>query len=80
MHKLTNEQCREQALHAIEVGDYVQAMRWYNTAAAITIGHKKSEDYEALSRKAAIDGDILWDWGDFAKDDEAYDIKYSWQK
>lgn len=79
MNKLTNEQCREQALHAIASYNPKLAMRWYNTAGARTIGHKKSAYYERLAMDAANLAGIKYDFLDFAKDEEAADIKYSWQ-
>lgn len=79
-HKLTNEGCREQALNAIAEYKPKQAMRWYNTARARTIGHKKSDDYERLAKDAADLAGIEYNRNDFASDDEAADIKYSWQK
>jgi hypothetical protein len=68
---LVNEQCREQAQKAREAGNHKLSMRWYNTAAARTFGHKKSDDYERLAMMAAKDASIEYDRLDFATDSEA---------
>jgi hypothetical protein len=80
MTELTNEGCREQALANAKLGNYETAMRWYNTAAARTIGHKKTDSYEQLARNMAEMAGIKCRPGDYAKDSEALDIKYSWQQ
>lgn len=76
--ELTNEGCREQALANAKIGNYRRAMRWYNSAAARTIGHKKSESYEQLSRGAAEMGGFKWSH-EFATLEDWADIKFSWE-
>jgi hypothetical protein len=44
-HELVNEQCRDQAEKYAKIGNHIMAMKWYNTAAARTIGHNKSDNY-----------------------------------
>ena len=46
-------------------------MRWYNTAYARTIGHKKRDRYEQLACECAEKGDIEYQGADYAKDSEA---------
>ena len=69
--KMSNEGCREQARECASHGDYLQAMRWYNTAYARTIGHKKSDRYEQLARECAEKGGFEYRRTDYAKDVEA---------
>ena len=69
--KMSNEGCREQARECCDRGDYLQAMRWYNTAYARTIGHKKRDRYEQLACECAEKGDIEYQGADYAKDSEA---------
>ena len=69
--KMSNEGCKTQAQKSLARGAYLDAMRWFNTAAARTIGHKKRERYEACAYRAAIWGDIRYSRMDFARDDEA---------
>lgn len=71
MRELANEQCRDEAEAALKRGDHRLAMRWYNTAAARTIGHTKTASYEKLAKDAAKSGGITTDLYDFAKDAEA---------
>lgn len=56
--KLVNEQCNELAVQALALGNYGDAMRWFNTAAARTIGHTKRGVYEAKAENAANLGTI----------------------
>jgi hypothetical protein len=72
--KLTNEQCRDQALIQFELGNYCNAMRWYNTAAARTIGHKKRDDYEAKAEECAKLAGAAYDRCHHAEDYEAVDL------
>lgn len=69
--KLVNEQCRDQALKYAVIGNHVMAMRWYNSAAARTIGHKKSADYVALAKEQAKLAGAFFDSMMFAEDWEA---------
>jgi hypothetical protein len=69
--ELVNEQCREQALKQIKLGNFIMAMRWYNTAAARTIGHKKTESYEADARQCAEQAGASYDRCYYAEDWEA---------
>lgn len=69
--ELVNEQCSDQALIQIKLGCYINAMRWYNTAAARTIGHKKSGRYEAKAKECARLGGASYDPGSYAEDYEA---------
>jgi hypothetical protein len=73
-HELVNEQCRAQAEIQIKLGCYINAMRWYNTAAARTIGHKKSADYHALAADCAKRGGASYDPSSYAEDYEAVEI------
>lgn len=72
--ELVNEQCRDQALANIKLGNFIMAMRWYNTARARTIGHKKSDTYEALAAQCAKNAGALFDRNSFAEDWEAIDL------
>ena len=69
--ELVNEQCRDQALIQFKLGNFVNAMRWYNTAAARTIGHKKSDAYEAKAMECAKIAGAAYDRCYFAEDWEA---------
>lgn len=71
MTKLVNEQCRDQAEIQIGLGCFINAMRWYNTASARTLGHKKSDAYEALARECAKKAGASYDPGSYAEDYEA---------
>lgn len=73
--ELVNEQCREQALANEKLGNFHMAMRWYNTARARTIGHKKSDAYEARARWCAEQIGANFDRGNYAEDWEAIDLK-----
>lgn len=53
---MVNEQCRTQANKCKDAGDFQNAMRWFNSAAARTIGHGKSARYEQASRCCAKEG------------------------
>jgi len=70
-NKLVNEQCRDQAEHWKRLGNFHMAMRWYNTAAARTIGHKKTDAYEALAKNCAKQMGASYDPGNYAEDWEA---------
>ena len=72
--RLPNEACREQAVAAWNRRDYLAAMRWYNLANARTIGHGRSERYQAAAREAAKEGGINYNPLDFADDCEAVAI------
>jgi hypothetical protein len=69
--KLSNEQCRDQALIQFKLGNYINASRWYNTAAARTVGHKKADAYEAKARECAKLAGASYDRCYFAEDYEA---------
>jgi low affinity Fe/Cu permease len=69
--ELGNEQCQDQAMMQIKLGNFIAAMRWYNTAAARTIGHKKSDRYEARAKWCAEQAGVPYRGTDFAKDHEA---------
>lgn len=71
MTKLVNEQCRDQAMHWLKLGNFIMAMRWYNTARVRTIGHKKSDVYEAAAAECAKQAGALFDRNLFAEDWEA---------
>lgn len=71
MDKLVNEQCRDQALKQIKLGNFFMAMRWYNTAAARTIGHKKTDAYEEKAKWCAQQIGASYDGGCYAEDWEA---------
>ena len=73
MMKMTNEGCRQQAILAAKKGNHKLAMRWYNTAYARTIGHKKSDRYEGLAIEQAKLAGIPHAM-DFAKDSEKEEI------
>lgn len=70
MNRLTNEDCRDQAQKALDRNDPVQAIAWINTAAAYTLGHKKTDRYYAWARCIARDHDTECH-SRFAKDSEA---------
>jgi hypothetical protein len=53
MFDFSNEQCRTLAEKAVAAGKPEEAMRWYNTAAANTIGHKKTDSYLKLCAEVA---------------------------
>lgn len=74
MAELVNEQCREQALIQVKLGNFINAMRWYNTAAARTIGHKKSEMYEAKAKECAQIAGAAYDRCYYAEDYEAVSV------
>jgi low affinity Fe/Cu permease len=74
MAELVNEQCREQALIQTKLGNFIMAMRWYNTAAARTIGHKKSDAYEAKAKWCAEMAGASYDRCYFAEDWEAVEV------
>lgn len=65
---LVNEQCREQASRALNVKDFAGAMRWYNSAAARTIGHSKTDHYRSLAKLAARDGGLTYYPREYATD------------
>jgi len=69
--RLVNEQCRDQAKHWEKLGNFHMAMRWYNTARARTIGHKKSDTYEAEAERCAKQIGAVFDRNNFAEDWEA---------
>ena len=73
MNELTNEGCRDQAEKASAAGNHRLAYRWYNTAAARTIGHKKSDRYHELAtielNKAGLKASDVPDH--YANDEEA---------
>jgi low affinity Fe/Cu permease len=71
MDKLTNEQCRDQALIQTKLGNFINAMRWYNLAAARTIGHKKVDAYEAKAKWCAEMAGAAYDRCYYADDYEA---------
>lgn len=75
MSKLVNEQCRDQAEANIKLGNFHMAMRWFNTAAARTIGHKKTEMYEGKARWCADQIEASYDGGNYAEDWEAIDLR-----
>ena len=68
--KMSNEGCKTQAQKSLARGDYLDAMRWFNTAAARTIGHKKRDGYEGCAYRAASKGNIEYARMDFAREDE----------
>ena len=70
MIKLHNEDCRIQAMRALDRNDPVQAIAWINSAAAKTLGHKKTDRYYAQARGIARDHGIECH-GRFADDSEA---------
>ena len=70
-HELVNEQCRDQAEKYSAIGNHIMEMKWYNTAAARTIGHKKSDDYERLAREAAKKAGAAYQRCSYAEDWEA---------
>lgn len=70
MIKLHNEDCRSQANAALERGDPEQAIAWINSAAAKTLGHKKTDRYYAWARCVARDHGIECH-SRFAEDSEA---------
>lgn len=63
--KLTNEQCRDRAQACLDRGNPGDAMRWYNTAAARTIGHGKTEQYQVLAQRCAYAGAIQYAPGEY---------------
>lgn len=67
---MSNEACRDQAMKALDRNDPVQAIAWINSAAAYTIGHKKTERYYAQARGIARDHGIECH-GEFADDSDA---------
>ncbi len=73
MNGLVNEQCRDQAEKASAAGDHILAYRWYNSAAAKTIGHNKSDRYHELAAielaKAGVEAKDVKEH--YAKDEEA---------
>lgn len=69
-NKITNEGCRAQAIKAAEAGNHILSMRWYNTASARTIGHKKSDRYEGLAIDQAKLAGVKYRLLDFAEDSE----------
>jgi hypothetical protein len=71
MPKLPNELCADQARAQAEAGNYVNAMRWYNTAAARSVGHKRREAYEDCARRYAKMAGVAYDRCYFAEDYEA---------
>lgn len=77
MHELSNESCRDQADANIKLGNFHMAMRWFNTAAARTIGHKKTDMYEGKAKWCAEQIGASYDPGNFAEDWEAMDLRAS---
>jgi hypothetical protein len=71
MDKLSNEGCREQAEMQVKLGNFINAMRWYNLAMARTIGHKKRDAYEAKAKWCAEMSGAAYDRCHFAEDYEA---------
>lgn len=69
--KLSNEECCDQAKIQLKLGCYVNAMRWYNLAAARTLGHKKADAYEAKAKWCAEMAGASYDCGSYAEDYEA---------
>lgn len=77
-HQLTNEGCRNQAERALRDGNYLLAVRWYNTAAARTMGHKKTARYEAIAQGIRDEHNITAIPPDefYADDSEAIPTEY----
>jgi len=71
MKKLNNEACREQAIACLSRGDFRNAVRWYNSACARTLGHGKADRYESLAKQCAKLGDIDYPSAGYAEDAEA---------
>lgn len=71
MPELNNEACGDLAKAALARGDHKTAMRWFNTAAARTIGHSKTEMWEREAMRAAEAGGFPYVRNDYAKDSEA---------
>ena len=69
MNKKPPEACVDAAQAALAVGDPVLAMRWYNTARARTLGHRRRDRYEARADNIAAAHMIPRDYG-YATEEE----------
>ena len=63
---MVNEQCRRQANKCEDAGDFINAMRWFNSAGARTIGHGKAARYEQASKCCAKKGGFEYNGHDYA--------------
>jgi len=61
-----NEECRTEAENCKTAGDYFEAMRWFNSASAATLGHGKTESYQRLAKECAEIGGFKYDRWNFA--------------
>ena len=59
----------------VKLGNFHMAMRWYNTAAARTMGHKKTDMYERKAKWCAEMIGSSYDSGNYAEDWEAMELR-----
>ena len=69
--RLFNEQCNTQAERCKSEGNFFDAMRWFNSARAKTIGHKKADRYELAGQWCADQGGFKFERSNYAEDHEA---------